>query len=649
MALVKCPDCEKMISARVDSCPFCGCPRKFFLQCEETETVKPQNSNDKILASENLKDDKEVPVEIVSFTLGPKTISYDKRSASFAAMFGDYRKIADNALCVAIQKYDEASSFESALSAVMKYAETVINDTVSKGVKFLYDHQIIMTSSEFINRYDIDFSSYTQNAKQAKARVLAEKQKLELNREMEKASRARWQGGGFGLKGAIKGAVTAGALNMGSDFLHSFGDASKARQDDQIIRGKTDNIRQEYQKEICNGVYYCVLDIYNGMVKELNKANFFEKPIDLDAKKAQTLFEATMKNATTEDEVLDHLLSCIVIFPGNKRITDTLIPLLSKYPGTDFSNWLEFWHLDYRYPNYKEDKSKADEFDNFMYENGVKSINFKNPNVESYAQLRKWINEYYEKYNVETIPEASYLANAIKEYYQHMDGLMIWYAVIEWVPLECNIYEFMSYMKKEREGLIHSFLPLLWLYGDRDEKIPPKVKEHILIFYDSSLMSSGRKGFIVTTKAVYDLKSWTRILLSEIEDIRINNDRSIEIVERGDSIRIKEARLFNINALKHFAKMLRVICVRYAGNEKLWEDEMRTPKPKSKSESLVLTCPFCGKNVRQGTKFCNYCGNSLIDLKEEPAIVEKMICKSCGKEILASTRFCNFCGQPVER
>jgi sarcosine oxidase delta subunit len=30
MALIKCPDCEKMISPRVQQCPFCGCPSEFF-------------------------------------------------------------------------------------------------------------------------------------------------------------------------------------------------------------------------------------------------------------------------------------------------------------------------------------------------------------------------------------------------------------------------------------------------------------------------------------------------------------------------------------------------------------------------------------------------------------------------------------------
>ena len=38
MALVKCPDCEKMVSPRAQMCPFCGCPSSFFLK-ENNNTI----------------------------------------------------------------------------------------------------------------------------------------------------------------------------------------------------------------------------------------------------------------------------------------------------------------------------------------------------------------------------------------------------------------------------------------------------------------------------------------------------------------------------------------------------------------------------------------------------------------------------------
>lgn len=45
MALLKCPDCEKMVSPRVEACPFCGCPREFFEDCEAINQADSKDSS----------------------------------------------------------------------------------------------------------------------------------------------------------------------------------------------------------------------------------------------------------------------------------------------------------------------------------------------------------------------------------------------------------------------------------------------------------------------------------------------------------------------------------------------------------------------------------------------------------------------------
>ena len=206
---------------------------------------------------------------------------------------------------------------------------------------------------------------------------------------------------------------------MGSDFLHSFGDAAKASQDNRVIQGKANGVYQQYRAQICGGVYFCILEIYDGMVTELKKLHFFEKIVPLDEKKAEMLFEATMQNASSDKEKLDNIIVCIGMFPGNRKITDELMLLLSGYRNDEFGEWLEFWHLDYRYPNYKENKKSAEEFDDFMIEKGVRQFTFRDPNVAPYVQLRKWIYEYYEKYSVDSIPGTSQLTDIIKDYYKY--------------------------------------------------------------------------------------------------------------------------------------------------------------------------------------------------------------------------------------
>jgi len=56
------------------------------------------------------------------------------------------------------------------------------------------------------------------------------------------------------------------------------------------------------------------------------------------------------------------------------------------------------------------------------------------------------------------------------------------------------------------------------------------------------------------------------------------------------------------------------------------------------NESLQLKnpCPKCGKSIKMGLKFCNYCG---INLEEYD-----INCPKCGKSIKLGRKFCNYCG-----
>ena len=52
-----------------------------------------------------------------------------------------------------------------------------------------------------------------------------------------------------------------------------------------------------------------------------------------------------------------------------------------------------------------------------------------------------------------------------------------------------------------------------------------------------------------------------------------------------------------------------------------------------------ITCPNCNKELKEGTKFCNFCGAK---------IEKKKACVKCGREISSSAKFCNFCGEPIK-
>lgn len=73
------------------------------------------------------------------------------------------------------------------------------------------------TAPNFLNQYEAFFEKYLK--------IVANDNELKEYRNQQRAGRSHWQGGGFGIKGAVKGAATAGALNFGTGLIRSIGDS----------------------------------------------------------------------------------------------------------------------------------------------------------------------------------------------------------------------------------------------------------------------------------------------------------------------------------------------------------------------------------------------------------------------------------------
>lgn len=236
MPLVKCPDCEKMVSPRAKQCLFCGCPAKFFINGEIS-----QNNNEekigKLNETEQIKAVSEpevVSAKKVKFQFGRYSVSYPEKGAAYAALFGTYLQTADMAYEQMLNLYKEAGSIGKALESMPNEANKFIFGLIDKGTEYLYSQGVYITQEEFFEKYDhiytMDYDRYYSVTLEKYSEILDMKKEMAAYRETIKMSRGRWQGGGFGVKGAIKGAVTASALNMGSDFLHSFGDSSREKK-----------------------------------------------------------------------------------------------------------------------------------------------------------------------------------------------------------------------------------------------------------------------------------------------------------------------------------------------------------------------------------------------------------------------------------
>ena len=71
MGLVKCPDCGKVISDRVEGCPNCGCPREFF-ELDSNQQISSSNAVTTSVSNEVITPVKE---ELITFNIAGKEIS----------------------------------------------------------------------------------------------------------------------------------------------------------------------------------------------------------------------------------------------------------------------------------------------------------------------------------------------------------------------------------------------------------------------------------------------------------------------------------------------------------------------------------------------------------------------------------------------
>ena len=393
MPLIQCPDCGKQISSRASSCPNCGCPSAYFFgdlttTSDEEEIISVQ-TEEPIQYQETKK---------ITFNFGKDcSITYNEGLASYAAMFGIYKEARDQSYPYMIDLYNNAESIERVFETIPDKGYDLIFGAIDKGIEYLYKKGVYLTKQDFFTKYDykypMDYAVYYDSALEEYARILDLKSEMSRYREAEKASRSRWQGGGFGLRGAIKGAATAAALNMGSDFLHSFGDSAKKWQDDEAIRKKLDNLYNSQRKPLCSGVGKCLNSVYLAMCDELNAIGDFPEIVELDLAKAEALYESTNKYEKDEKKIRQNMLQCIKLYPGEKKYYKVFTD--KSLQDTDILDFISFWHINYLFNDEIANNDKFEFFYEYAKLNGVEEkINFDDMSAEQVALLWTWLDAY---------------------------------------------------------------------------------------------------------------------------------------------------------------------------------------------------------------------------------------------------------------
>ncbi|WP_156114892.1 CFI-box-CTERM domain-containing protein [Paenibacillus sp. FSL R5-0345] len=163
---------------------------------------------------------------------------------------------------------------------------------------------------------DIDIPKYISPFMEAAEKIEEYAENLSNYKNLSRAGRSRWQGGGFGLGGAIKGALTAGALNMGTGMVRGIGDSLSNAGDRAKIAGMKKKIFTDHRTlgllvegihECCFGIFYSVWSI----LEDENRIPLIEFDTEKLNARANNLITQYASDKSLYDKVIDVLCECI--------------------------------------------------------------------------------------------------------------------------------------------------------------------------------------------------------------------------------------------------------------------------------------------------------------------------------------------------
>lgn len=355
MGLVKCPDCGKMVSERASQCPQCGCPSEYFgIDEKEPEIIETQN------------------IETISFNVAGFSCEYpaDETHKTFAVVLGDFVKLSENAKGLLRNTYERSKDIKTALINVPQKANEVLGMTIDLAIKCLHKNGIVMTPERFIQKHyytnKIDYEEYYNLIVEGYATIMDYQAELEEYRQEQINSRSRWSGGGFGVRGAIKGAVTASLLNAGSDFLHSFGDNARTRADEKKVAQILKNY-YEYpvtKEGLCDCITTCVLRVYLALIEELQQSGIItDNCFNFRPEDADILYLNTLEYDQNMDVIVNNILQCIRMWPAEVRFYKAILPaIFETYDISDpnnFNAFLRYWGMEDYFDSFFEEVNES--------------------------------------------------------------------------------------------------------------------------------------------------------------------------------------------------------------------------------------------------------------------------------------------------
>lgn len=621
MALMRCPDCGKQVSSRAIVCPDCGCPATYFEstddnlenKAEETLTIDEYDKVEQCDESEKYNQQNETEM-LDEFSLLGKSIRYPKNAEMYIMAIKLHNKFAIRGEAEIKKKYVSVNDMDKVWDEVIPLAQCMIDKVVKENVGLLYQANIYMTETDFKNKYNIDLNIYLKEIINAYDEIIHAANEIQRARQFERSGRSQWQGGGFGLKGAVKGAVTAGALNAVTGVGRAIGDSVVDSSDSADLKKAKQTIysNEKYQNKILRGFHRCISKADLGVAEIMADKGATER-IYIDFEKAGEMFAAAYQYEKNKHRLALKAVEALQMYPLEAIFYKPLISEVITSAEDDIDEllrFMKFWNMDEEFSDFAvnvERRTLVNEY--FKTHPNAENVDFSDYSPTTYVKLKKVRAELYQAVGSSELPIIVPFCCSLNEYFEECldkEFCLNSIEVLNKLREECSIDEFV-YKIHEEKLVLPGLLKNIWIRGDKENIPELKIKnkwglpleDSIYMYQNDAIFGTmfGGKGFVLTNSLLCDLNSKTIIQLKHILDIKYDDkDYKINVLDSSNIISI-DVRAEKPAARRFFYACLSAYIERYIKKA-----------DSSQCKSSLIFCSYCGKQIMRSVKFCNFCG-----------------------------------------
>ena len=211
------------------------------------------------------------------FEVGSEEIIFDDDFEFYHRYYSEMREMVHKQCADFILELKELDSLDQILDIVSEKAEDIISNAISYCVDVLVENDIFDWDEDRISEEcgeDIDFEQteeYQEFISQYE-QICAEHQTALDKEEIYKANRSYWKGGGFGISGAISGAIKAGAMNAVMDTFRGIGDRSRAKEINKQFENEKFKLKETgFEEQFADGIIQCTNSAFDVVATILEK------------------------------------------------------------------------------------------------------------------------------------------------------------------------------------------------------------------------------------------------------------------------------------------------------------------------------------------------------------------------------------------